>query len=443
MRLKICGITNKKDLQKCIPYVDAVGFIVEYQELPRSIDLETAKELLSMVPPFIEGVIVVPNFNKVKTIINTLKPSIIQLHGNETVEEVKDLRQRIDCKIIKACGLSNAFEFSKFVDAILIDDKYGPYNIKDVQKLMDKIEIPVILAGHITCDNVLALLNKIQPYALDVASGVEERPGKKDILKIKRLRKQIELGGIVGSIIQKKTIPDAHKLFRKLNEQNKIHIITELKPSSPSKGHLKDVSKHFNSLISSMERGGASAISVLVEPIYFNGDIDFIKTIKHHTNLPIIAKGFFFTNKHLNEIAKAGADAFLLMVRVVESNGGDVQSLIDYGASLGMDAMVEVANAEEMQVAIQSGAKIIEINNRAIYDDLEIDFNTIKLGINLPSSLLLISASGIHSAQDIKTVYDLSDQRINAVLIGTSIMQSENPESLIQTFVSMGEKVCI
>ena len=92
MRLKICGITNKKDLSFCASYADAVGFIVGHPKSPRNISIAKAKQLMSYVPPFTNIVVVIPDFDKAMPIYSALKPDIIQLHGNETVEDVKAFR---------------------------------------------------------------------------------------------------------------------------------------------------------------------------------------------------------------------------------------------------------------------------------------------------------------------------------------------------------------
>ena len=116
MRLKICGITNKEDLVLCASYADAIGFIVGYQKSPRNISIAKAKQLMSYVPPFTNIVVVIPDFDKANSIYSLLKPGVIQLHGNETVDDVKAFREHIQCKIIKACGVTNGLEYSKHVD---------------------------------------------------------------------------------------------------------------------------------------------------------------------------------------------------------------------------------------------------------------------------------------------------------------------------------------
>ena len=97
MKLKICGITNLEDLQLCVKYADAVGFIVEYPKSPRSIKIENAKKLIDAVPPFVSSVVVVPDFKKAMMIYSKLKPNILQLHGQETIDDVKTFRKKVSC----------------------------------------------------------------------------------------------------------------------------------------------------------------------------------------------------------------------------------------------------------------------------------------------------------------------------------------------------------
>jgi indole-3-glycerol phosphate synthase len=105
--------------------------------------------------------------------------------------------------------------------------------------------------------------------------------------------------------------------------------------------------------------------------------------------------------------------------------------------------MVEVGTSDELYSAVESGAKIIEINNREIYGDLSIDFKRVTIGKKLPEGIILISASGVMQSQDIKTILNLSNARVNAVLVGTSIMQSKNPKLMIKKLVQVGKEVLI
>ena len=441
MKLKICGITNQKDLELCIKYADAVGFIVEYPQSPRSISIEKAKELIKAVPPFMTNIIVVPDFKKAMQIYSKLRPSVIQLHGKETVNDVKKFREKVDCKIIKACGVKNALEFSRHADAVLIDDKYSKINLDEVNEVIKKIDKPVILAGHLTPENILDVLEKVRPYAVDVASGVEIKPGKKDPDKVKQLKKKLELGKTLGDIVKNKSFLHSFRFYEKLSIGNDLKIITEIKPASPAKGRLQDVSKNLKEIINAMENGGASAISVLVEKEKFDGSIELLKKVRNLTGLPVLAKGFFFNMRQLAEVALAGADAFLLMIRVVEAQGQSVRDLLNFGRGLGLDAVVEISNREELDKALSSGARIIEINNRDIYGDLNIDLKNVMLGRNLPNGIIFISASGIENAADIQEICKISRSCVDAVLVGTSIMQSENIKDKVSELVKTGIEV--
>ena len=441
MKLKICGITNKNDIKFCARYADALGFIVEYPKSPRSLSIEKAKKLMKFSPPFISTVPVIPDFNKAIDIYSKLRPDIIQLHGNETVDDLKEFRKQVDCRIIKACGFEKALEFSKYSDAVLIDDKYSKPNYPKINEVIKKSKKPVILAGHLNPNNILSVLEKIEPYGIDVSSGVESEAGIKDPKKVKQFRKLIDLGGTVGSIIQNKKIKQNHEFYNSLKNKEKIHIISEIKPASPSKGKLLNEKYDLKKIIKSMENGGVSAISVLVEQKKFNGSIKLLKEVKNKTNLPILAKGFFYEPSHINEIKSAGANAFLLMVRVVESQGNNVKDMISYGSKIGLDSVVEISNLEELKTALKSNAKIIEINNRAIYDDLTIDFTKVILGKNLPKDIILISASGVYNYSDIKKIYDISKSRVDAILVGSSIMESKDIENKTLELVKAGKEV--
>lgn len=441
MKLKICGITNQEDLELCTKYADAVGFIVEYPQSPRNISIGKAKKLMKAVPPFVTSVVVIPDFKKTMRIYSKLRPSVIQLHGQETVDDVKILQKKVDCKIIKACGFENALEFSRHVDAVLIDDKYSKVNLDKVNDIIQNSEKPVILAGKLTPKNILDVLEKVDPYAIDVASGVEIKPGKKDPKKVKQFKKKLELGKTVGDIIKNKPTLPNFKFYDNLSNSNSLKLITEIKPASPSGGKLQDVSQNLKEIVKGMEQGGASAVSVLIEKEKFGGSVELLKKVRKMTNLPILAKGFFFNTKQIAEIAVAGANAFLLMIRVVEAQGKNVKELLNFGADLGLDTVVEVSNAEELNKAIISGARIIEVNNRDIYGSLDIDFNHAMIGRYIPENILFVSASGIETAADIRKIYEISQFRVDAILVGTSIMHSQNIVQKIQELIKAGVEV--
>lgn len=215
VKVKICGTTNEEDLNLCVKYgADAIGFVVEYPvPVPWNLDINRADELMKKVPPFVSKVCVVGDeYNKVIEIANTLRPDVIQLHGNEPIDETKRLVSEIKSlkiKVIKAIRFS--VETNKpisqihdpirlcnilkdmGVDAVVLDAVSSSMpagtgkriDWATAAQIRNSIDIPLILAGGLNPENVLEAISQVKPYAVDVISGVEAERGKKDEKKIK------------------------------------------------------------------------------------------------------------------------------------------------------------------------------------------------------------------------------------------------------------------
>jgi indole-3-glycerol phosphate synthase len=261
------------------------------------------------------------------------------------------------------------------------------------------------------------------------------------------MKLQDSLGPVVGGIIEDK-LKEVSKKKRNLydslrNGRNKgIRIITEIKPSSPSEGDLKSIDKgNIASIVKEMEKGGASAISALVEPRRFNGSMAFLKEAREATDLPILAKGFFYTPSHLAECATFGANSYLMMIRVLETLEVNKEKLVQFGQELELEPFFEANSLDEIRAVPSFKKRIIEVNNRNIYGDLKIDLNNIKLGNNLKEEDVLVSASGVFSGEDLEKLFYFSGNRLDAVLIGTSIMKSDSISEKVREFVEKGREV--
>ncbi len=203
VRVKVCGLTRKEDLEIVVAAgADAVGFIVGIPSSPRNLTLKKAKELLSQVPIFIDSVVVtVPkSIDWLVKIYDKLKPSAIQIHGKEQLDS-SEIRERIpNTKLIKTIYVTeevlneNRIEDLKTFDAILLDSfskgQYGGTGKVHDWGLSKKIKktltpIPVILAGGLKSENVIEAILSVEPYAVDVASGVESYPGIKHHRKVR------------------------------------------------------------------------------------------------------------------------------------------------------------------------------------------------------------------------------------------------------------------
>ncbi|MEM9444980.1 MAG: phosphoribosylanthranilate isomerase [Verrucomicrobiota bacterium] len=196
-RIKICGMTNKRDAAKAVDLgVDAVGFIL-YSKSPRYINPQDAIEIAKALPPFIHRVVVVVNMSleSITELDKSGSFDVIQLHGDEQPSYCKQLASQTSSHLVKALGLPgkegrSLHEYE--IDAFLLDKssaKYGGtgqvFNWDLAKAFMAQTDKPCILAGGLSCLNIKKAISEVQPYAVDVCSGVELEPGLKDHNKMK------------------------------------------------------------------------------------------------------------------------------------------------------------------------------------------------------------------------------------------------------------------
>ena len=202
VRVKICGITREEDLAVAVAAgADAVGFIVGVPSSPRNLTLERAERLVKQVPVFVDSVVVtVPDsIDSLVKIYDRLRPTAIQIHGEKPFE-ASVIREKIrGARLIKTVYVKTGdtaervMEASKAFDAILLDSftsgQYGGTGMVHDWKLSKQIKqiiepTPLILAGGLKPENVKEAILAVQPYAVDVASGVESQPAVKDPKKV-------------------------------------------------------------------------------------------------------------------------------------------------------------------------------------------------------------------------------------------------------------------
>ena len=226
---------------------------------------------------------------------------------------------------------------------------------------------------------------------------------------------------------REKAVP--HALLAALRDEGEINIIAEFKRKSPSKGEIRGGADPAI-IARDYEAAGASAISVLTEEDYFDGSLDDLRAVRQVISLPILRKDFIFEDYQVYESAAAGADALLLIVAALDD---EVLSRLLHITEdeLLMDAVVEVHTKEEMERAVRSGAKLIGVNNR--------DLGTFAVSLETSAQLasmsgdkaLLISESGIESADDVRRLYDLG---YRGFLIGESLMRARDPGEALKMF---------
>ena len=206
-----------------------------------------------------------------------------------------------------------------------------------------------------------------------------------------------------------------------LDRTERLNIIAEIKKASPSKGLLCE---DFDPVQIAMdyESNNAAAISVLTEEDHFLGSLDHLKMVRHAVARPILQKDFIIDPYQLYEAAQTGADAILLIVAILDPSL--LRQLMELAEKLGLDVLVEVHSLPELRIALESDARIIGVNNRDL-KTFRVDINTsVHLAPHVPDSVILVSESGIQTAEDIRI---LREAGFDAFLIGELFMKSNNP----------------
>ena len=217
--------------------------------------------------------------------------------------------------------------------------------------------------------------------------------------------------------------------------KNSIHapLITEIKFSSPAEGNIRQISDPLQ-IAESMISGGAKALSILTQPYLFNGSPEYFIKIRKNVKIPLLMKDVMIDKIQIDAAKKMGADYFLL-IQALFDNGfvNDIDELIDYGHECGLKILLESHTKTEFENALKTDADIIGINNRNL-DTLEINLETTKkLLENFQTSKIILTESGIKSAEDIKFLRDCG---ADAFLIGTSIMKSSDIQKSVSELVN-------
>ncbi len=214
--------------------------------------------------------------------------------------------------------------------------------------------------------------------------------------------------------------------FEKALKEKPIAIISEVKKASPSKGLIAEDFDYI-AIAKEYENAGVSAISVLTEPDFFKGSPEYLKEIAEVVDVPILRKDFIIDSSMIYEAKLIGASAVLLIVAILSDE--QLKQYLQIAHNLGLSAVVEAHDKDEIERAIAGGARIIGVNNRNL-KDFTVDINnSINLKKFVPEDIIFISESGIKTPIDVKR---LKENNIDGVLIGETLMRSDNKESLIQ-----------
>ena len=208
--------------------------------------------------------------------------------------------------------------------------------------------------------------------------------------------------------------------FEKMLKEPGIHYICEVKKASPSKGLIAEDFPYLQ-IAKEYEAAGADAISCLTEPKYFLGKKEYLKAITDEVSIPVLRKDFTVDEYQIYEAKTLGAGVVLLICALLDTEM--IRSYIEICDRLGLSALVEVHDENEMDSAIKAGARVIGVNNRNL-KDFTVDINnSIRLRELVDPKTVFVSESGIKGGEDMKALYK---NGTDAVLIGELLLRAED-----------------
>lgn len=252
----------------------------------------------------------------------------------------------------------------------------------------------------------------LQEIAEDTRKRVEEAKKKVSFEEIKQQARRLN---------NKTGFPAEERLRRE-----GIHFICEVKKASPSKGLIAKEFPYIQ-IAKEYEEAGADLISCLTEPHYFQGSDQYLSEIKKEVSIPVLRKDFTIDAYQIYEAKVLGADLVLLICALLSEER--LKEYIGICDSLGLSALVEVHDEDEMKIAVRAGARIIGVNNRNL-KDFTVDIkNSTRLRAMAPEEVIFVAESGIRTAEDIA---ELKEARVNGVLIGETLMRSPDKKAKIR-----------
>ena len=219
-----------------------------------------------------------------------------------------------------------------------------------------------------------------------------------------------------------KAVRQTKSLVQRLRENpTHLQVIGEVKRASPSLGAI-NMTVDVLAQAKSYEDAGVSAISVLTDPVFFKGSIDDLRLVAEHVTVPVLNKDFIIDKKQIIRAVNSGATIILLIVACLSEE--NLQELYDYAVSLGLEVLVEVHNAPELEIAHRINAELIGVNNRNL-KTFEVDIqNSLDLIALQEPTRFYISESGIKSpVEAARVAHDF-----RAVLVGEALMRDGDPQ---------------
>lgn len=226
--------------------------------------------------------------------------------------------------------------------------------------------------------------------------------------------------------------PRAALFTEALSRPGHLNVIAECKRRSPSRGVIR-ADYDPVSIAAGYEAAGAAAISVLTEPMFFDGGLDHLAAVRARTALPLLRKDFVLDEYQLLEARAAGADAVLLIVAALDAVR--LKALVASAATFGLAALVEVHDPGELAVALDAGAGLVGVNNRSL-KTLAVDTRAcLELAPAIPDALVAVAESGLRSHEDLVRMREAG---YDAFLVGERLMTAEQPGEALSALLTEG-----
>ena len=259
-----------------------------------------------------------------------------------------------------------------------------------------------------------------------------EKIAAKTIERIEEKKKQIPLERIKAQALAMN--PDTGFPFERAlgsSGSEDIRFICEVKKASPSKGVIAEDFPYLQ-IAKEYEAAGASAISCLTEPYFFQGQDSYLEEIAQAVQIPVLRKDFTVDEYMIYEAKILGASAVLLICSILEEK--QLKSYLQLAHDLGLSALVESHDEQEVEMALRSGAAIVGVNNRNL-KTFEVDIqNSIRLRKMVPPEIIFVSESGMRTPEDIAA---LRTNGTDAVLIGETLMRSADKKKMLDELRGM------
>lgn len=257
-----------------------------------------------------------------------------------------------------------------------------------------------------------------------MAADILERIAADKRIQVAEEKKAVSLEQMKAMALEtESSLPDF--IFEETLKREGISFICEVKKASPSKGVIAENFPYVE-IAKAYEQAGADCLSVLTEPKYFLGCDKYLSQIREAVRLPILRKDFTVDTYQIYQAKVMGANAVLLICALLDE--AFIKECIEICDELGLTALVEAHDKEEIQMAVNAGARVIGVNNRNLKDFTVDIHNSTRLREFAPEGTLFVAESGIKTREDVKA---FGDEKVNAVLVGETLMRAEDKKQML------------